>query len=372
MILCAVERRRYRLRGYQTRSGKLVPFQDESAAREALGEIRSDIRRGVDPLQAITDFLPLGATHTSVEHHYKLFCKAKATDPSVKLSRQRIIHLWGHLERGHLDEIKHLPVQTLDFADLDLWVRALFERTELGANSIHHIVTDFRTFLRWLARRSVIRSAPEVPVIRVPEYVPNVPGAAVQERVLEAIQWRLRGVFMGRGLLGMRPGEARNANLDDYWFDPDGKRDILTVRKSKSNRYRLLPVPEPLSVWVREFCPVGNLHDADASPVPLFDNPQGQGDRRWHPSSERRVLLAAMKVCGVKHKPNELLRHAFGTDAANRLLTEGYSGADVSRLIMALMGHTEVKTSGRYIRIATEGLERIVSRNCPRPVPNPK
>ena len=36
---------------------------------------------------------------------------------------------------------------------------------------------------------------------------------------------------------------------------------------------------------------------------------------------------------------------------------------DVSRLIMAMMGHTEVKTSARYIRLATEGLERIMRRD---------
>ncbi len=72
-----------------------------------------------------------------------------------------------------------------------------------------------------------------------------------------------------------------------------------------------------------------------------------------------------MKASGVKHRPNELLRHAFGTDAANRLLAEGNSPADVSRLIMAIMGHTEVKTSARYVRLATEGLERIVSLKWP-------
>ena len=270
--------------------------------------------------------------------------------------------MWGHLKRGHLEEIKALPVQALTYADLDDWVRALFKRTELGANSIHHIVCDVRTFLRWLARRSVIRSAPEVPVVSFDEYVPDVPNAAVQERVLDAIDWRLRGVFMARGLLGLRPSEARNANLADYWFDPDGSRDVLTVRKSKSKRYRLLPLPPSLAVWVREFRPIGNLHDADAPAVPLFDNPRGLRDGRWTGSAERRVLLAAMKVCGVQHRPNELLRHAFGTDAANRLIAEGYSGADVSRLIMAIMGHTEVKTSARYLRLATEGLERIVRR----------
>lgn len=362
VIECWIEKKRYRLRGFRTRSGRLVPFPTEKAARQALDEIRADLRHGLDALTAIADFLPLGATHSSFEHHYKAFCKAKASDPSVRLSRQRKIELWGHLKRGHLEEIKALPVQALTYADLDDWVRALFKRTELGANSIHHIVCDVRTFLRWLARRSVIRSAPEVPVVSFDEYVPDVPNAAVQERVLDAIDWRLRGVFMARGLLGLRPSEARNANLADYWFDPDGSRDVLTVRKSKSKRYRLLPLPPSLAVWVREFRPIGNLHDADAPAVPLFGNPRGLRDGRWTGSSERRVLMAAMKECGVQHRPNELLRHAFGTDAANRLIAEGYSGADVSRLIMAIMGHTEVKTSARYLRLATEGLERIVRR----------
>ena len=362
VIECWIEKKRYRLRGFRTISGRLVKFSTRKHAKEALDQIRSDLRGGSDKLQAIVDFLPYGTTHSSVEEHYIAFCKARASDPAVKLSRARISEFWGHLERGHMEEIKHLPVQTLSYADLDDWVRALFDRTELGANSIHHIVADVRTFLRWLARRDVIRSAPEVPTVRVPEYVPDVPTAAVQERVIDAIPWRLRGMFMGRGLLGLRPSEARNADLADYWFDPDGKRDVLTIRKSKSNRYRLLPVPKTLAAWVREFRPVGNLHDADAEPVPLFDNPNGQDGWRWTRSADRRVLLAAMKVCGVKHKPNELLRHAFGTDAANRLLAEGYSGSDVSRLIMAMMGHTEVKTSGRYLRIATEGLERIVER----------
>ena len=364
VVDCWIEKKRYRLRGFRTISGRLVKFTTRAAAQKALDEIRSDLRGGSDKLAAIVDFLPYGATHSSVEQHYKDFCKAKATDPSVKLSRARISEFWGHLERGHMEEIKYLPVQTLSYADLDDWVRALFDRTQLGANSIHHIVTDFRTFLRWLARRDVIRSAPEVPTIRVPEYVPDVPTAAVQERVIDAIPWRLRGLFLSRGLLGLRPSEARGADLADYWFDPDGKRDVLTIRKSKSNRYRLLPVPEPLSKWVREFRPVVNLHDADADPVPLFDNPNSQEDGRWTKSSDRRVVMAAMKACGVKHKPNELMRHAFGTDAANRLLAEGHTGGDVSRLIMAIMGHSEVKTSSRYVRLAPEGLERIVRRGA--------
>jgi integrase len=369
-IDCTVDGTRYKLRGYRTTKGRLLKFHDEQEANEALGEIRAELRKGIDPACAISEFLPLGTPRTLFEHHYEQFCRAKQADRTVPLSRQRIKHLWGHLERGHLNGLKDKPVQTLTYADLEDWAQALFAETALSANSIHHIVCDVRTFLRWLARRGEIRFAPEVPTIRVPEYVPNVPTAATQERVLEAVQWPLRGVFMARGLMGLRPSEARNANLSDYWFDPDEKRDVLTVRRSKSNRYRLVPVPLPVATWVREQHRAVNLRDTDAPKVPLFRNPSGQGDGRWHQSSERRALLAAMKVCGVKHRPNELLRHAFGTDAANRLLAEGTSQADVSRLIMAIMGHAEVKTSARYIRLATEGLERIVVRQRPHHVPN--
>ena len=372
VILCNVEGRQYKLRGYRTLKNRLLRFHDEEAADVALQEIRADIRRGVEPLQAIAEFLPLGTPRTLLETHYITFCKAKAKDRSVPLSRQRITELWGHLGRGHLDPIKGIPVQSLGYVDLEDLVAHLFATSGLSAGSIRHIIADVRTFLRWLARRGEIKAAPEVPTVRVPEYVPDVPTAAVQERVLGAISWRLRGLFMARGLIGLRPSEARSADLRDYWFDPDGERDVLTVRRSKSNRFRLIPAPTPLSTWVREHRSVGNLHDADAPAVPLFDNPNGIGDGRWSPSSERRVLVAAMTACGVKHRPNELLRHAFGTDAANRLLAEGTSQSDVSRLLMAIMGHTEVKTSARYVRLATEGLERIVTRNYPRTIPNEK
>ena len=70
------------------------------------------------------------------------------------------------------------------------------------------------------------------------------------------------------------------------------------------------------------------------------------------------MLLKAMKEYGVRHRPNEMLRHAFEADAANHLLAEGVSQPDVSRLIMAMMGHTVVKAPTRYIRLATvAGLE---------------
>jgi hypothetical protein len=42
-----------------------------------------------------------------------------------------------------------------------------------------------------------------------------------------------------------------------------------------------------------------------------------------------------MDQVGVKLRPNEALRHAFGTELAARLLQGEHSQADASRLIMA-------------------------------------
>ena len=359
LIDCMAGGQRYKLRGWRTTRGKLLRFRTKKEATDALDQVRVDLRGGSEPIRAIAEFLPLGAPRTLFEHHYEKFCRARAKDKANPISGSRAAALIGHLERGYLDELKKIPVAALSYRDLEDWVAALFARTELGANSVRHVATDVRTFLRWLARREEIRAAPEVPLVSYDEYVPNVPTAAVQERVISAIPERKRGLFLARGFMGLRPSEARRANLSDYRFNPDSA-DELMIPKSKSKRYRLLPVPAPVSAWVRGRHPAANLRDANAPEVPLFPNPDAPGDGRWQPTAEYRTVRRAMKICGVKYRPNELMRHAFGTDVANRMLGEGGAEGDVSRLIMAFMGHTQVGTSAKYVRLGTERLKRIV------------
>jgi integrase len=67
-----------------------------------------------------------------------------------------------------------------------------------------------------------------------------------------------------------------------------------------------------------------------------------------------------MDQVGVKLRPNEALRHAFGTELAARLLQGEHSQADASRLIMAIMGHTEFGTSMRYVKLATASMGHLI------------
>jgi integrase len=70
----------------------------------------------------------------------------------------------------------------------------------------------------------------------------------------------------------------------------------------------------------------------------------------------------AMTAAGFKTKPNEALRHCFGTRAAERLLREGRPQTDVIRLVMDMMGHTTTESSRRYVKLATESLRLVLRR----------
>ena len=92
--------------------------------------------------------------------------------------------------------------------------------------------------------------------------------------------------------------------------------------------------------------------------APLFPNRSGE---RWSRSGGRRVLLAAMRATGLKFKPNECMRHAFGTHAAAR-------GVDTER-VSRFLGHRDPRTSRRYIRLAGGDLASVLpAQNCPHTV----
>lgn len=73
-------------------------------------------------------------------------------------------------------------------------------------------------------------------------------------------------------------------------------------------------------------------------------------------------MLAAMEAAGFTTRPNEALRHCFGTHAAARLLKEGRGEGDAIRLVMSMMGHTGAESSRRYVKLAASTLRPILRR----------
>jgi len=349
-IDCRIGGRRYRLRGMQTKAGRWVRFADETQAQEALEEIRSDLRRGVAELLAVADFLPSGAPETWFERHWRRFVQAKVRqgkeDGRRQLSHGRLEELRGYEGRGHLGPLLQVPLPALSYGVLEDWRDALFAKG-LAPKTVHHLIADVGTCLRWLHKRGELAVVPPLPEVMVPEYAPKIPTPAAQDALLDAIPLQKRGAFLARGYMGLRPSEAARANVEDYDFE----RDVLTVH-GKGWRVRYLPAAEEVAAWVREVHGEARLRVAGR---PLFPNPDAHGDeKRWTKAAARRVMLEAMKVTGMKFKPNEALRHGFATHAAAR-------GVELER-VSAYLGHTDARTTRRYAKLASSDLAGVPRR----------
>ncbi len=342
-------------------AGRNTAYVVRELAEMALEEVRSDIRRGIDPLAAISPYLK-GTTLFAFERFWDEWTdKQSRRAKAGQLNPTRARNVCSYSRLGHLDPILEVSVYDLDFGYMETLQQHLLGDQKLGPKSTWHVLSDVRTCLRWVARRKGFPPAPEIPVTAVPRHIPTIPSIEEQRAMLDAIPWRVRGYFLARGLLGVRDEEAARADLEDYRWGSDEGSDSWFIR-AKAGHNRLLPVPVELARWVREHHRPGPCEAG----TPLFTNPESTGARsdnaRWSPSARRRVMLRAMKSIGKPKawRPNEALRHCFGTRTAERLLREGQGESDAIRMVMSIMGHTSDSTSRRYIHLAVEVLRDAV------------
>lgn len=328
-----------------------IPIVARDQAEEILEEIRREIRASGDVIAAVAPYMARSRL-LGLERRYREWIDVqRARADAEQLSRKRLEELEGHLDRGHLDALRERPLQAVDYAALEDLQARLFAKG-LSAKSVHHVLADVRTFLRWCVRRRWIASEPPIPTTLVPEHAPTIPSRDEQRARLAGIPDAARGYYIARGLLGIRHGEALRLEVADYRRGQDG-RDELLIR-GKGRRFRVLPAPGELAAWVREHRPP--LAEAG---TPLFVNPKTGGE--WSLSALIREWRAMEKRLGLAHvKPNEALRHTFGTRTVERLMGEGMSREEAQAAVMRVMGHTSRATSDRYVKLAAETMRETI------------
>ena len=73
---------------------------------------------------------------------------------------------------------------------------------------------------------------------------------------------------------------------------------------------------------------------------------------------EWRKMETALRLDHVK--PNESLRHCFGTRTAERLIVEGMTLEKAQAAVMRVMGLTSRVTAQRYIKLAAETIRSTI------------
>ena len=224
---------------------------------------------------------------------------------------------------------------------------------------------------RSLAARSPLPvEAPKAP----PPAPPYIYSREELRRLLDAVQTYRKRVnqlepHTFRALLlllygaGLRRGEALRLTL----ADTDLRTAILTVRRTKFDKTRLVPLGPQLARVMREYAAQRKAGGASqAHKAPFFVNRDGT------PLAARTVSKAFVhlrRAAGVGHEngdsnPPRLhdLRHAF---AVHRLIAWYRQGADVQRMLPLLstyLGHASVAGTQVYLTMTPELLDEAALR----------
>jgi len=212
--------------------------------------------------------------------------------------------------------------------------------------------------------RGDLERLPRFPEIRVPEHAPTVLSFELQARVLEEIPLERRGAFLAAARLGLRPGEIRALNVDDY---QDGKLLITRavqgpnanapVRHTKNRRSAWMPVyDDELRTWIEWRVRFTTAEERLRGRVALFPNPSGRAqDRRWLSNSMREEWNRAAAKIGVRCRMYEGTKHTFATN----LLEAGVS----QEVIQAVLRHRDRRSTERYAKLSLAAAVRLLPRH---------
>jgi site-specific recombinase XerD len=199
--------------------------------------------------------------------------------------------------------------------------------------------------LRFLYRTTLGRpeQLPLIPYAKKPRIIPSVLSQAEVVRLLNAaMAGRDRVMLQVAYGCGLRLDELVHLRVSDV----DSARMVIHVRHGKGAKDRLVPLSQrlldELRAYWRRYRPQTWLFPGRRPDAPLTDG------------GVQRRLRRALKQAGL-HKPCSMhtLRHSYATHLLE-------AGVDVL-VLKALMGHSSLQTTARYLHISTHRLRQAPS-----------
>jgi integrase len=147
---------------------------------------------------------------------------------------------------------------------------------------------------------------------------------------------------------GLRASEARGLRVRDV----DLAEGLLTIRRAKFDKDRLVPLALPLSAYLQEYARhVLALDARDAYFFPAPDRGQLSEGTLYNTF---RALLWACRIShgGVGRGPRlHDLRHTFAVHCLERWVREGKDLAVALPALSTYLGHVSLRGTQRYLRL---------------------
>jgi integrase/recombinase XerD len=184
----------------------------------------------------------------------------------------------------------------------------------------------------------------EIQVPKRPIRLPTVLSAGEITRILDATRnlkhWTIMATLYATGI---RCNELRLLKVEDI----DSRRMLIDIRNGKGQIQRELPLSPGLLERLRIYWRWRKPKDW------LFPSKQ-RPQHPMHDKSIRHLCANAGRRAGIKrHVHPHVFRHSFATHLLDQ-------GADL-RTIQVLLGHADLQTTARYLRVSIRRIQAVAS-----------
>ena len=306
----------------------------------------------IAPARTAMDKIQLLPAMQNVLRDYEQYCKDRLQLRLATLQRRSkeltIFLDFLHARHG----------RTLDQVQASHLSAFLTCRGHLQPNTVARIVSDLRSFLRFLTLRGILPQdlSAGLPTVRVPRdaRIPSVWDQALLIRLLAAIDRssakgkRDYAILLLACRLGLRVGDIRALTLDHLHWD-DAR---IEITQSKTATPLSLPlteeVGEALIDYLRSGRPTTTHREVFLKLTPPFE--PFSGGNLYH------IVTYWRGVAGIAFRtPHKQGLHALRHSLATRLLEQGTP----LHTIAAILGHRSVESTRIYAKADVEALRSV-------------
>jgi site-specific recombinase XerD len=244
-------------------------------------------------------------------------------------------------------------IQALDLSEF------LSSRGHLKPNTVSRLVSDVRSFLRFLTMRGILQKdlSAELPTIRVPRdaSIPSVWDHELIIKLLGAIDRssakgkRDYAILLLACRLGLRAGDIRTLKLDHlHWED-----SRIEITQSKTTTSLSLPLSEEVGEALIDYLRSGRPKTAHREVFlklsPPFD-PFREANNLYH------IVTYWRRLAGITFRtPQKRGIHSLRHSLATRLLEQGTPFPTIADIL----GHTSLESTRIYAKANVEALRSV-------------
>ena len=251
-------------------------------------------------------------------------------------------------------------------AHIEAYQRYLFHYRQkngqpLSRQTQHHRLVAINTLFKWLLREGTIKNNPSehIELPRVEKTLPkDILTPAEVAQILDTIEIndilgiRDRTIIELMYSTGLRRAEIAHLHIADIDFE----RQLLTVRKGKGNKDRIVPVGSRALTWLDRYLTEARpqLSKSEGENT-LFLSKRGTPlNIDWLSVIVKRIVEAAeLSKSGSCH----LFRHSMATAMLD-------NGADI-RYIQEMLGHSDIGSTQIYTKVSITKLKEIHNKTHP-------